>query len=232
MKKYDEDVVATYHGLEILGGDHLGPQMIKNIEQERYERREVLAGLKEIRETDTVIEMGAGAGIVGAVIAKNCKPKKIVAFEANHTLIGHIERLYKHNDLDDRIEVRNKIVLSEEGAPKKVDFFIRGNFLGSGMVILKGMASAKKVSVPVARWKTVEKEVSPTVLMMDIEGAELEFFRDADLTGVRTIIVELHRDIYLRRGMREIREQILVNKGFEEDKEASRGGVFVFRSTV
>ena len=229
MVQSKAEIVSIYHGLEVLDGDHLGPQMIKNMELERYERREVLAGLREIKATDTVVEMGAGAGIVGAIIAKNCKPKKIVSFEANHTLIDHIERLYVHNGVDDLIEVRNKIVLSEENPPKKVDFFIRGNFLGSGITILKGIDKARKVSVPVARWEAVKKEVSPTVLMMDIEGAELKFFRDADLTGIRIIIVELHRDIYQRQGMREIREKILVEKEFAEDREVSGGGVFVFR---
>ena len=58
----------------------------------------------------------------------------------------------------------------------------------------------------------------------------LEFFRDADLSGIRTIIVELHRYIYHRPGMREIREEILVDKGFNEDRECSGGGVFVFRA--
>ena len=181
---------------------------------------------------DTVVEMGAGAGIVGAIIAKNCRPKKIVSFEANHTLIKHIKRLYAHNGLDGRIEVHNKIVLSEENAPDKVDFFIRGNFLGSGMVISKGLKTAQKVSIPVVRWETVKQEVSPTVLMMDIEGAELEFFRSADLAGIQTIIVELHRHVYQRRGMREIRENVLVKKGLEEDRSVSRGGVFVFRRTA
>ena len=123
-------------------------------------------------------------------------------------------------------------MLSEENAPDKVDFFIRGNFLGSGMVISKGLKTAQKVSIPVIRWETVKQEVSPTVLMMDIEGAELEFFRSADLAGIQTIIVELHRHVYQRRGMREIRENVLVKKGFEEDRSVSRGGVFVFRRTA
>jgi hypothetical protein len=42
---------------------------------------------------------------------------------------------------------------------------------------------------------------------------------------------ENHTDcFYDRPGMREIREQILVDKGFTEDRECSGGGVFVFRA--
>jgi 16S rRNA A1518/A1519 N6-dimethyltransferase RsmA/KsgA/DIM1 with predicted DNA glycosylase/AP lyase activity len=90
-------VVATYHGLEVLSGDHLGPQMIRNMVDMRYERREVEQALNEVKETANVVEMGSGAGIVGAIIAGNCKPKKMIRYEANHTLINHIKRLYAHN---------------------------------------------------------------------------------------------------------------------------------------
>ncbi|SFS67568.1 methyltransferase, FkbM family [Sulfitobacter marinus] len=221
------EVVATYHGVEVLNAPHLGPNMIVNMELGKYERREVLSALKFIQEGDVVVEMGAGAGLVGAATAKNCAPAKIVSFEANHKLIPSIKALYDHNGIADIIEVHNQIVLSDPQAPEAVDFYIRGNFLGSGMTITKGMKNAEKVSVPVARWETIKEQLEPAVLLMDIEGAELEFFRHADLSGIRVIIAELHRHIYHRPGMREIREGIAA-KGFIEDREASGGGVFVF----
>ena len=79
-------------------------------------------------------------------------------------------------------------------------------------------------------WEKVKEEVKPTIILMDIEGAELEFFRDADLSGIRTIIVELHRHINHRPSMHKISEEILVDKGFNEDRECLGGGVFVFRA--
>ena len=221
------DIVATYHGVEVLSAPHLGPTMINNMVSGNYERREVLSALKFIEEGDVVVEMGAGAGVVGAVAAKNCAPAKIVSFEANHKLISSIKALYEHNGIADKIEVHNQIVLSDPQPPQAVDFYIRGNFLGSGMTITKGMERAEQVSVPVVEWATIQEQLKPTVLLMDIEGAELEFFRHADLGGIRVIIAELHRHIYHRPGMREIREGIAA-KGFIEDKEASGGGVFVF----
>ena len=221
------DVVATYHGVEVLDAPHLGPTMINNMIEGTYERREVLSALKFVEKGDVVIEMGAGAGVVGAVAAKNCAPARIVSFEANHKLIASIKALYAHNGIKSKIEVRNKIVLSDPDAPTSVDFFIRGNFLGSGMTITKGMERAEKVDVPVVKWETIKKQIKPTVLLMDIEGAELEFFRYADLSGIRVIIVELHRHIYHRPGMREIRDGIAA-KGFVEDTDASGRGVFVF----
>ena len=227
MMSTQKDIVATYHGIEVLNAPHLGATMINNMNEGSYERREVQSALHFIKKGDRVVEMGAGAGVVGAIAAKNCAPAKIVSFEANHKLIPHVKELYKHNKIQSKIEVRNKIVLSDPTPPKSVEFFIRGNFLGSGMTITKGQDRAEKVSVPVASWDEIKKKVKPTVLLMDIEGAELEFFRHADLSGIRVIIAELHRHIYHRPGMREIRDGIAA-KGFVEDRDASGGGVFVF----
>jgi len=64
--------------------------------------------------------------------------------------------------------------------------------------------------------------------MMDIEGAELEFLRHADLSCVHTFIAEMHRDIYGREGMKECRRS-LDAAGFEIDSENSKVGVHVYR---
>ena len=220
-------IVATCRGIEVPEAPHLGERIVQNINDEAYERREILCALAIITKKDRVVEMGAGAGVVGAIVARNCKPERMVSFEANHLLIEHIDALYRHNKLTGTIEVRNQIVLSQTEPPESVGFYIRGNFLGSGMEITKGRRQATHVSVPVVAWDDVKEEVQPTVLLMDIEGAEREFFRDADLSGLHSIIVELHRHIYHRPGMNEIR-QSLGERGFTQNRELSRGGVFVF----
>lgn len=220
-------IVASFHGVEVPDAPHLGPTMIANLNSGRYERREVEAALAIITSEDKVVEMGAGAGVVGAAIAKNCQPQTLLSFEASYKLIDHARALYAQNGLSDQIELRNQIILSDPNPPENVDFFIRGNFLGSGMEITKGQAGAEKVQVPVAAWSDVKDACQPTVLVMDIEGAELAFFRHADLTGIRAIIAELHRHIYHRPGMREIRDG-LAAQGFTENPDLSRAGVFAF----
>lgn len=221
------EIVAVYEGVEVPDAPHFGPTMIRNMHEGRYEAREIRLSLSTVRSDDRVVEMGSGAGIVGGIIAKNCAPELVVSFEANANLIPHIKALYKHNSIDNIIEVRNQIILSEPNPPSHVNFFIRGNFLGSGLRITKGHARATEVQVPVTPWQDVKEEVKPTVLIMDIEGAELEFFQHADLSGIRAIVVELHRHIYHRPGMQTIRQN-LADRGFQQDREISGGGVFLF----
>lgn len=227
MTDHGPDIIAEYHGIEVPAAPHFGPSMIRSMQDGSYEGKEVRAGLAIIRPGARVLEMGAGSGIVGAVIARNCHPDKMLAIEANPNLIPHITHLYAHNGLSERIEVRHAVVLSEPDAPPVIDFFLRGNFLGSALKVLKKPEKARKVQVPVLRYASLKADFPHDVIVMDIEGAEREFLRHADLRGVDTLVFEVHRNIYGRDGMRDIR-QTLAQRGFRMDDETSVSGVHVY----
>ena len=223
-----EAIIATYHGIEVPDAPHLGPGMIKSMNEGRYERREIQAGLAVIRPGARILEMGAGSGVVGAAIAKNCKAERVLAIEANPELLPYITGLYQHNDLADVISVSHGVVLSEPNPPETIDFFLRGNFLGSGLTIVKNPHKARKVTVPTIAYDALRAEFPHDVIVMDIEGAELEFLRHANLDGVDTIVAEMHRDIYGREGMQGCRAS-LAKAGFEMDVNNSKAGVHVYR---
>ncbi len=222
------DIVATYHGIEVPNAPHLGPGMIRSMVAGRYERREVEAALAVIRPGAFILEMGAGSGLVGAAIAKNCSPAQVLAIEANPELIRHISALYARNGLTGVISVRHGVVLTEPQPPAQAEFFVRGNFLGSGLTVMKNPEKARKVIVPTIAYDELRREFPHDVIVMDIEGAELGFLRHADLSGIHTLIFETHPDIYGREGVRECR-RLLKAAGFKLETELSRGGVHVYR---
>ncbi|WP_299826277.1 FkbM family methyltransferase [uncultured Roseobacter sp.] len=220
-------IVAQCHGIEVPDAPHFGPGMIKSMQDGRYERNEVRAGLAAIEPGARILELGAGSGIVGAVIAQNCKPDKMLSVEANPELIEHITRLYAHNQLSDVIEVRHGVVLTEPDPPSVIDFFLRGNFLGSALNVIKKPEKARKVQVPVMAYETLKAEFPHDVIVMDIEGAERAFFEHADLDGVHMVILEVHRQIYGREGMQDLRRSFDRN-GLVLDEEHSLPGVRVY----
>jgi FkbM family methyltransferase len=221
------DVVVTYHGVEVLAAPHLSPRMIDSMSRGRYERREVACGLAAIPEGARILELGAGSGVVGAVLAKNTKPAAMLSIEANPFLIDHITRLYAHNGLSNLISVRHAVVLTDPKAPRVMEFFVQNNFLGSGLVSRKA-EKATKVSVPVLGYETLKAAFPHDVIMMDIEGGELDFLRHADLTGVHTFIAEVHKDIYGREGVQEVRS-LMVKAGFALSDSLSKVGVHVYK---
>ena len=198
--------------------------MIESITAGRYEGGEIAAGLACIPKGSRILELGAGAGVVGAVLAKNLAPAAMLSVEANPGLIPNIRDLHTHNGLADLIDLRNTVVLSAPDAPAEVTFHVRGNFLGSSLTPLREDRT-RPVSVPVLRYGDLRRDFPHDAIMMDIEGGELDFLRHADLTGVKVLVAEYHKGIYGREGLRECRK-LLQRQGFRLVEEHSTPAVW------
>ena len=218
------DIVAACHGVEVPNSPHLGPRMIESISSGRYEGDEIAAGLACIPKGARILELGAGAGIVGAVLARNLAPAAMLSVEANPGLIPNIRELHAHNGVDHLIDLRNVVVLSDPDAPETVTFHVRGNFLGSSLTPAREDRT-KAVSVPVLRYADLTRDFPHDAIMMDIEGGELDFLRHADLSAVNVVVAEYHRGIYGREGKHECR-RLLESKGFRMVEEHSTPAVW------
>lgn len=71
-----QEVAATCLGVKVPQSSFLTETRINRINAARYEGQEIAGALHVIREDDRVLEVGAGLGVVGAVIATNAKPEK------------------------------------------------------------------------------------------------------------------------------------------------------------
>lgn len=71
----------------------------------------------------------------------------------------------------------------------------------------------------------IDHDVS--VLVMDIEGAEVELLERADLQGIERIFLELHDHLYGLDGVRRI-TCALTAKGFTYDPRGSCGACVLF----
>lgn len=212
-------VAAECHGVKVPDSPMMTPERAERINAARYEGQEIAGALSVVRPGDNVLEMGAGLGLVGAITAKNGKTGKVVSFEANPNLIEHVQALYRLNRLGTKIEVRNEVLISAPNAPTSMTFHIRNSYLGSSLIDSDTRAT-KPVEVPTASYDALRAEFVPDVILMDIEGGELDFLRHASLEGVRSIVIEFHPGAYGKEGMRECKS-ILEKAGFEKVPEHS-----------
>lgn len=65
------------------------------------------------------------------------------------------------------------------------------------------------------------------MLVVDIEGGELELFRSIPLTGIKKIFIEFHQKVIGRLGMKEIFD-FLSSKDFHYGQYHSSGSVVLF----
>ena len=215
-----EDMAAAIcKGVRVPHSPFLNAARIQRMTEARYEGDEIRGALSVIRPEDRVLELGAGLGVVGAVIAKNAAPQAVLSFEANPNLIPHINMLYAANGLQARIEVRHQVVLSGADCPQAVDFHLYNSYLGSSLID-NPARETRRVSVPAVRFQDVCAAFKPTVLVMDIEGGELDFLQHADLSTIRALVIEFHPKAYGRRGTQTCKD-ILRKAGFVKDAEVS-----------
>ncbi|WP_108887200.1 FkbM family methyltransferase [Pseudoprimorskyibacter insulae] len=217
MTDYTE--AANCLGVSVPESPFLNEMRIVRMNEGRYEGQEIAGAMKVVTSEDRVLEMGAGLGVVGGVIAKNCKPQEIRSFEANPALMPHINALYQANDLTGTISVQNTVLLAGPDQPASIPFFVRTSFLGSSLNRMEGKRN-QEVMVPTLDFNAFCAGYMPTVLVIDIEGGELDILRHADLSGFRAIVIEFHPDHYGIPGMRECK-RILGDAGFVKDDEVS-----------
>lgn len=206
-------------GVKVPHSPFLTDTRIRRIEEARYEGEEIAGALAVTRPGDRVVEMGAGLGIVSAVTAMNAGPEAVLSFEANPNLIPHIRALHALNGLEDRIELRNQVVVSAPDRPDTMDFFLGSSYLGNSLIDRENRRT-EAVQVPTAAWSDVLRDFRPTVLIMDIEGGELDFLAHADLSSLRAVVLEFHPDLYGKEGMRRCKEA-LRDAGFGKLAKAS-----------
>ncbi|MEM7319460.1 MAG: FkbM family methyltransferase [Pseudomonadota bacterium] len=220
----EKTIAAECLGVRVPDSRFLNPSRIAKINSARYEGREIAGALHVVTAEDTVLEIGAGIGIVGAVIARNAAPKSVHSYEANVNLIQHIRALYDENDLSNRISVRNEILLSAPDRPASIEFHLRDGYLGSSILNPLNRPSTV-VNVPTMSFADVCDRIKPTVLVMDIEGGELDLLRHADLSPFRAIVLEYHPEVYGVEGMRECKA-IVRDAGFVRIEEKSNRTVW------
>ncbi|MBO6603050.1 MAG: DUF563 domain-containing protein [Roseicyclus sp.] len=218
--------LAHYWGVEVPAGPHLDRKKLRSLRDGFYERQEVRSAFGHIRNSDRLLELGAGSGIVGSAVALNCDVDALLSFEANSDMVPVARKLYARNGLEEKAEIRHGIVVAGSDAPAEMAFAVAEDYLGS-MVVDDGRAAIPGMrleTVPTVDFSKIVEEFRPTALLMDIEGGELTLLESADLSCFRVVVVELHRDIYGRDGMKRCRAA-LSTAGLRPDPLYCRRGV-------
>jgi FkbM family methyltransferase len=157
----------------------------------RYEEKEFAAVTALARPEDVVIELGAGIGYMSTVAAVKRRVRAVHAFEANPRLIPYIARVHALNGAH-QVQVRNAVLGSAAGS---APFYLRQEFPDSSLSADPAGAVSEVIAVEtveVLDVNAVLRDIAPSVLICDIEGAEAELLPAADLASLRCAVVEVH----------------------------------------
>ena len=132
-----------------------------------------------------MLEVGSGIGLTTMSIAGVVGARRVRGYDANSLACATALRNGKLNGLD--LDIRNAAI-TDTGA-SRTPFTTARNFLASSIM---EDADGHTALVGLISLRTAMAEFSPTVLVIDCEGAETAIFNGCDLSRVNTIILELH----------------------------------------
>jgi FkbM family methyltransferase len=164
---------------------------------------------KFIQPEDSVLELGACMGIVSCITNKLLRdPARHLAVEANPFCLP---ALHWNRDLNKCAFLVENCAVSNQ---RDVTFFLHPAFIVGGNAKLK---SALPVCVPGRSLKELfERYGSFSVLIMDIEGSELEILESSldTMREFRLVIIELHDWVIGAEGVNRCRK-VLQQSGFK-----------------
>lgn len=172
-----------------LNHDVLSKKVRRGLRKGTYEIEEAEAAGDLFHDGDTVLELGAGIGFISSYLRKFTNVGRIVAYEGNTNLTPYIKQVHALNGIKG-IDVHNAVVLP---SPEKeiIPFYVRKEFWSSSLSAEKS-GVIDTISVPTKGWSDLIANLSPTALIMDIEGGEVDLLEACDLGPIKRAVIELH----------------------------------------
>lgn len=208
----NQDILVNYNTFTFLTDEWMGNRM--KVNKYEVEELELIKSIPDIQNL-TVLELGGCLGVVSVSI--NSK----LLHQANHVVIEanpNLKRYLEHNrELNKCGYVVKNCILSKssDGVFYSYDKLVAG----SAHRLDNRESNKVKHIVEVTTPKQLEKEYNLVFdfLVIDIEGGELEFFEDFDLTNFKYILVELHENL-MYSGFNKQCLDLLTEKGFKRLK--------------
>jgi FkbM family methyltransferase len=213
--------IVSIEGVRIRLGRHMSRRVEQAISKGGYERDELRIIEMVLSPSDVVLQVGAGLGVISAYCAKRLDSSRVFAFEANPDLEPLIRETYARNNVEPTLEM-----CAIRATAGRVTLY-RTKHLFSPSTIQRN-AGALPIEVPGKALSYVVEKIRPTLLIVDVQGAEGELFDRAQLPGVTKILLELHERVIGEAKARQVRSA-LAALGFSEDRGLSSREHLVLR---
>lgn len=206
------------HGVRVpVRAGEVSPEIWDALKSGRYEANEARRVRRAIRPRDHVLELGAGLGVITSIIAA-VEGVRVWSFEADPRTALLAQRVVDRN-CGGNVVFTNGLLAA--GPPRSVSFYQRADFWMSSRFAEQGPYE-QVIEITSRDIDSFIETHGVNVLVMDIEGAELELLQNALLPGVERVFLELHDHLYGLAGVRAISET-MSRKGLIYDPRGSSG---------
>ena len=208
----------TVHGVRVpISRDEVSAEIWRALQTGSYEANEARRISRAVRPGDRVLELGAGLGVITSIIA-SVDDVRVWSFEADPQTARLAQRVVDLN-CDGNVLLSNGILAA--GPPRRISFFRRADFWMSSGFADQGPyqqvieITSRDIDAFIAKHRI-------NVLIMDVEGAELDLLQNAALPGIERVFLELHDHLYGLAGVQTI-TAAMAHKGLIYDPRGSSG---------
>lgn len=206
----NQDIEVNYKSHTFLADKQMGGRMKLN----KYEIEEIslLDSIPNLSEL-SVLELGGCLGVVSVILNKKLKnPQNHIVIEANPKLIKYLEYNKKANNCN--FEIRNTLITNN----KDNNIFYSYDKLVAGSAHRLDNKESNKTKHIIDTISLTELKGQTSynfdLLVMDIEGGELDFLLEFDISDFKYILVELHENLMYQGFNKRCKEE-LNSRGFQ-----------------
>ncbi len=165
------------------------PRLVRSaLFNETYESAERALITSLLKPGMRVVEIGTGIGFISLIATRICGERNVISYEANPSLEHIIRGNFALNGLEPTLNMK---AVTVSGEP--ITFFRSDNIISSSLY--DRQRQDEKILVESDALRDVLMRHDPDVIIMDVEGAEIDLLAVEDLGNVRHMIVELHPHI-------------------------------------
>ena len=219
-KWQSRDGIVTLRGLRLdISHPQVSDRIRLHILRGSYESHEARLISKYLRRGDRVLELGAGMGYATMLSARIVGGQSVFAYEANPALEVLLKRNFELNGLSPNLEIA---LLGESDGSET--FYVTDDFFSSSSIPEMG---GTPIEVPRKDINSVLAQHRPNVLIVDIEGGEVNLSKIVNSDNIRLLIIECHPSMV---GFSEIQEMInrFEEQGFRSRRYGDEGAVFQY----
>jgi FkbM family methyltransferase len=196
--------VIEQSGVKLQLGYHLSANVLQALLDGEYEEKELSLLRMILAPDDKVMELGTGLGLLATFCAKRIGSERVVTYEGNPQMERHIRRNFALNGVAPTLIMSPVGLEAEERA-----FHLNRESWSSSTWNRPGTVAT--ITTPVRAFNEEVRSVRPSLLIIDIEGGEMELAPHMDLTGIRAILIELHERVTGPEGPQTVRQSLMAH---------------------
>lgn len=213
--------VVELDGVKVRLGPNHSLRLARALLARTYAHSERRLVRRALEESDMVMEIGTGMGIIATLCAQRIGSHRVVAFEAHPAMVRAAHDTFELNSVAPRLEH------CALGRIRGIRTLHASDTLGDA----GPGRHAREFRVPGSTLSDAIRAHRPTFLIIDVEGGECELVKDVTELGIPKVLIAFHPELIGAQNVYRAR-RAFAQAGYVPEDESGDGNRVLYRRHV